>query len=351
MRVGSQVCVAIRDPLDHEAIAEVAATTGCDVIVSIAPKAAIAAVLSSLSRPGRAPGQAPLPADLGGAATPAEAPTVDVEAAEQRRLSAEGAAAFKETIQQSPLPVEDKIRVYEALHAMARARHKGGPEAEREARRRAFAGLTPAAMKLALQLCHQVGARDVPVLKDEEFLPKRGSVGRFFESDRRFIVDRRAYERTVREHARKYKLDPVQIDNAVMAARSYVATRGQKQILLISEGEKALAEALSKIIRITYTRENPPPDASPEAYDGPERRQADADVQARIDEALADCGLDDPRRDKAVRAFRVIHRHLRGTFDRGKLKALIREGVFVGFGKPEIALVERLLRIQGYDLS
>jgi len=351
MRVATQVCVAMVDPLDHEAITEVAAATGCDVVVSIASHASLEAVLRALPN-GRHQGEAsPLSGD---AAAPGlgEAEAAPMAEESSYALSPEGAVAFKETIQQSPIPLEDKIRVYEALRAIGRARRQGGAEAERQARRKTFATFTPAAMKLGLQLGHQMGMRRVPVLKDEEFQPKLGAVGRFIDGDRRFIVDRRAYERTVREHARRHSLNSIQIENAVMAARAYVAAGGTKQILLISEGEKELAAALTKVIRVAHTRENPPPDATRrEEYDGPERRRTDADIQARMDQTLADSGLEDASRDKVVRAFRVIHQHLRGAFDRGKLKALIRAGLFAGFSKSEIALVERILRVHGYKLS
>jgi len=351
MRVATQVCVAMIDPLDYEAITEVAAATGCGVIVSVASRASLEAVLRALPKGRRQGDAAPLPGD---AAAPDIGEAEDARMAEESSyaLSPEGAAAFKESIQQSPIPLEDKIRVYEALRAIARARRQGGAEAERQARRKAFATFTPAAVKLGLQLGHQVGMRRVPVLKDEEFQPKLGAVGRFIDGDRRFIVDRRAYERTVREHARRYSLDSIQIENAVMAARAYVAAGGTKQILLISEGEKELAAALTEVIRVAHTRENPPPDARrQEEYDGPERRTTCPDIQARMDQTLADSRLDEPSRDKVVRAFRVIHQHLRGAFDREKLKALIRAGLFAGFSKSEIALVERILRVHGYKLS
>ncbi len=351
MRVATHVCVAMVDPLDREAITEVAATTGCDVVVSIASRASLEAVLRALPKGRHQRESMALPADVAALGL-SEAEAARMAEESSYALSPEGTVAFKETIQQSPIPLEDKIRVYEALRAIARARRQGGVEAERQARRKAFATLTPAAMKLGLQLSHQVGMRRVPVLKDEEFQPKLGAVGRFIDGDRRFIVDRRAYERAIREHARRQSLNSIQIENAVMAARAYVATGGTKQILLISEGEKELAAALTKVIRLAHTRENPHPDTTrQDESDAPERRTTDADTQARMDQALADSGLDDASRDKAIRAFRVIHQHLRGAFDRGKLKALIRTGLFAGFSKTEIALVERILRIHGYKLS
>ena len=70
-----------------------------------------------------------------------------------------------------------------------------------------------------------------------------------------------------------------------------------------------------------------------------------------MDEALAQSGLDDARRDKVVRAFRVVHQTLGGAFDRGKLKDLIRGGIFAGFSRDEIALVECILKIHGYAVS
>ncbi len=350
MRVANQVCVAIVDPLDHEATAEVASTTSCNVVVSIAPRRSVERILSRLERARRAAGPAPLPVDMLSVDSGQASAQREHETAQLRPLSAESTQAFKETIQQSALPFEDKSKVYETLHSIARARRQGGAQAERSARRQAFAALTPAAMKLALQLSHTVGRRQVPVFRDEEFQAKRGHVGRFFEGDRRFIVDRRAYDRTIREHARAHALDPVQIENAVMAARAYVVTEGRKQILLISKGEKALAEALTKIIRLAHTRERPPETAAP-PYEGPDRRTTASDVQQAMDGALAKSGLSDERRDKVVRAFRVIHQALEGTYDRGKLKDLIRQGVFVGFSNPEIATVERILRVHGYDIS
>lgn len=353
MKVGTQVCVVMADPLDHEAIAEISKSTGCDVIASIAKRAAIDGILRRLERTQ----QPTAPATMSAPAIPVDLRVVDVE--EQPRaapdtvslkaLTTEGSHAFRQTLQQSALPHEEKIKVYEALHGVARARAQGGPKAELDARQKAFASLTPAALRLALQLGHQVGSREVPVLKDEEFKPKRGLVGSFFEADRRFIVDRRVYDRTVRQFTRKHSLTPVQIDNAVMAARAFVLTEGKKQILLITKGEKALAEALTKIIRVARTRESPPPKPAP--YAGPERRKVSSATQDAIRKAIADSGLERPRRDKIVRALRLIHRTLGGHFDRPKLKALIREGLFVGFSKPEIALVERLLRILGYDLG
>jgi len=364
MRVGTRIVVAIVDPLDHDAIAEMAKATGCDVVVSIAPRRSIDRILSRIARdttaqtttkPG-SPGQA-LPADLAilGAES-AEAPT-DQEPTELKALAEESVAAFKEVIQHNTLPVEEKIRVYEALHTIAQARSRGGTNAERAARRKAFTALSPTSMKLALQLSHQVGARQVPILKDEEFQAKHGRVGVFVEADRRFIVDRRAYDRTIREYARQHGLGRVQIENAVMSARAYVATEGKKQILLISKGEKELALALTKIIRVARTREHPVAPAAPPAptptptYEGPERRTAESDVQKAMDAALTASGLAADRCDKVVRAFRVIHKALAGTFDRHKLKDLIREGIFVGFNGAEISLIEHVMQIHGYDVT
>jgi len=357
MRVGNQICVAMVDPLDHAALAEVAAASGCNVVVSIAPRRAVESVLARLERGKRGASAPQPPIDLLGAdaAAPPE-PDAQAEATDLKELSTESIAAFKETMQHSRLPLDEKFKVYDALHTTAQARQRGGRKAEQAARQRAFAALSPASMKLALQLSHQVGSRRVPVLKDEEFQAKHGRVGAFLDNDRRFVVDRRTYDRTVREFAQKHKLDPVQIENAVMAARAYVLTAGEKRILLISDGEKELAKALTKIVRIARTREHPqpaPPAPSrpPEKYSGPERRTAQPTVQESMDAELAASGLDEARCDKVVRAFRLIHKQLHGTYDRTKLKELIRDGIFVGFGSDEIALVERILRIHGYEVS
>ena len=358
MRVGSRVVIAMADPLDHGAIAEVAKATGCDVIASIAPSRSVERILNRIERdrrPSSSAAQA-LPIDLAivGAAT-TEAPS-EHETTKLKSLTDESIAAFKETVQHNGLPIEEKLKVYGALHAIAGARARGGIQAERAARQKAFAGLSPTSMKLALQLSNQVGAREVPVLKDEEFQAKHGRVGVFVEADRRFIVDRRAYDRTIREFSRKHDLGRIHVENAVMAARAYVATEGKKQILLISGGEKELAHALTKIIRIARTREHAAeaaaasPTPAP-GYAGPERRAADTDLQAAMNATLAESAVAPDRRDKVIRAFRAIHQQLAGTFDRHKLKNLIREGIFVGFNGDEIALVERIMKIHGYDVS
>jgi hypothetical protein len=298
-----------------------------------------------------------VPVDMLGMESPATPPAAGE--AEARKplpaLSAEAALAFKETLQHSSISLDEKVKVHHALQRICTARARGGAEAGRAARQQAFASLTPAGMKLALQLGRQLGSREVPVLRDEEFVAKRGYVGTLHEADRRFIVDRREYDRTIQAHVLKHKLDPKQIESAVMAARAYVGSEGRKQILLISKGEKALAEALTRIIRVARTRERasgaPVPPAAAAAYAGPERRTTEAEVQRAIDQALAQSGLDADRRDKVVRAFRLIHRTLGGSYDPAQLKELIRRGIFVGFSRAEIGLVERIMKIRGYPIG
>jgi hypothetical protein len=197
-------------------------------------------------------------------------------------------------------------------------------------------------------LSSQVGGSEVPVLKDDEFTASHGRAGRAFAADRRFLVDRRQYDRTILEHAQRFKLDSVQIENAVMAARAFVQSRGQKQILLLTEGEKALAKALSGIIRLAETREGPREGVP---YGGANRRHAPQTVQEALADAVRKSGLDQARRDKVIRAFRVINKKLRGTFDRQKMRELIQRGLFTGFNRDEIALVEKMLRIQGYAVD
>jgi len=359
-RTGHRLLVAMADPLDHGAINDLATATGCEIVVSIAPRAALDSVLRALIRPRPAAPAAPaaLPVDLlGGDAAPSAAPPHPGEAEARKArpaLSPQGAQAFKDCLRLSRLPQDEKIKVYHALQAITTARQAGGPGAERTARQQAFGALTPAGMKLALQLAQQVGGRAVPVVRDEEFVARRGEAGTPHDADRRFIFDRRAYDRTIHAFAHRHKLNPTQIDNADMAARAYVASGGTQQIPLISKGEKELAEALTRIIRIARTRERPtvsPAAPPPPPFEGPERRRTEAEVQEAIDHALAESQLDADRRDKVVRAFRLVHQSLGGTLDRAKLKELIRQGIFIGFSREEINLVERLMRLRGYPMG
>jgi len=361
MRTGQRLIVAMADPLDHQALSEIASATGCEIVISIALRAAIEAVLRALIRPKPAAIAAsiPLPVDLlGGDEAPAMAPATPSAEADARKarpaLSPDAVQAFKDSLRQSHLPQDEKIKVYHALLTITNARLAGGAEGERAARQQVFATLTPGGIKLALQLARQVGAREVPVVRDEEFVARHGEAGATHDADRRFIIDRRAYDRTIRSFAQQHTLNPTQIDNAVMAARAHVASGGTKQILLISKGEMELAEALTKIIRIARTRERPtvsPATPPPAPYQGPNRRATEAEVQEAINSVLAESQLDADRRDKVVRAFRLVHQTLGGTLDRAKLKELIRKGIFVGFSREEIALVDQLMRLRGYPIG
>ena len=350
MRIGNQFLLAMVDPLDRDAIAQVARASGCDVVASIAARGDIEAFLDRrrhrMERSAAVEG-ASRPADTGELAFA----TPEIPAGETSMdLSADAAQAFKETLQHSPVPSDEKVRVYNALHSIADATQRGSPEVQVAVREKAFASLTPAGMKLALQLLRQVGHRPIPILKDEEFVAKHGRAGALIPADRRFVVDRREYDRTIASVARRYGLSAVQIDNAVMAARAHVLSGGQREVLLITEGERGLANALTKIVRLARTREwpGPGPSQTQGAYDGPERRGSAN--QKAIDAALARTQLPPENRDKAVRAFRLIHSALGGSFDRGKLKELIRRGAFFGFSPEEINLVEAMMRAQGYDL-
>ncbi len=359
MRTGNRLIAAMADPLDHQAINDLATATGCELVISIAPRAAIDAVLRALLRSRPVAAATPLPAErrVSDTAAPTPGPPQPSEPETRKlslALSAEALHAFKDCLRQSRLGQDEKMKVYHALLAITGARQAGGAEGERAARQQAFSALTPGGIKLALQLARQVGTRQVPVVRDEEFAVRRGEAGVAHDADRRFIIDRRAYDRTIQTFAQQHKLNPTQIDNAVMAARAHVASDGAKQILLITQGEKDLAEALTKIIRIARTRERPAvssPAPPPPPYQGPERRATEAEIQAAIDGSLAASHLDADRRDKVVRAFRLVHRTLAGTLDRAKLKDLIRRGIFVGFSRDEIALVDQLMRLRGYPLS
>ena len=345
MRIERQLVLAMADPLDEEAIAQVGAAARCTVLVAIAPRRAIE---NALRHPGKPPAAA-----ASGAPPPAEpsATTEALEAAPEGtpRLSPDAAQAFKETIQHSPLPVAEKIRVYYVVHRIAKARQRGGVAAARVARQEAFTTLTPEGIKLALQLAHQVGKCDVPVLMDEEFIATYGRAGILNDGDRRFIVDRRVYERTILSYTQIYKLDPVQVDNAVMAARAHVLSGGKQKILLIARGEKELAETLTRIIHLAQTRESAPAAEAPALE--PDRRATDSERHGAFMSALATSGLPGEQQSKVIRAFRFINQTPGAATDPAKLQELFRGGTFAGFSAEEIKLLERLLRIYGYDLG
>ena len=355
MRIGNQLILAIADPLDHDAIARVAKASRCNVVVSIARRRRLADLLATAPRAARPTdgaeaGLEPIRIHPDDAAAQSEAAPY----AAARELSAEAAQAFTETLQHALLPPDEKGKVYEAIQAIATAGEGGGPEARKAARPGAFAPLTPGGIKLALQLLQHVGHCQPPVLTDDDLTATHGRAGALIAPDRRFVCDRREYDRTIASHTRAHHLEPQQVNNAVMAARAFVASGGKAKTLLVAEGEKALAQALTKVIRLASTRERPIPQAAEPglpSHEPPDRRALDPAAQRAIRRALAQNALPPPSRDKAVRAFRLIHHALGGTFDRERLKDLIRRGIFVGFSPQEIGLVEQIMRAHGYQMT
>jgi len=347
MRVEREIVVAMADPLDEEAVKQIAAAARCKAVVAIAPRRDIERVLSHFARPAT-PGAAPLPADLAGAPHAPEQPPPAARAA----LSPDAVRAFREALQHCPIPAAEKIRAYYAADRIVKARQRGGPEAARAVRREAFASLSEEGVKLALQLLHQAGSCDVPALRDEEFTARYGRAGVPHDSDRRFVVDRRVYERTILTHARRHKLDPLQIDNAVMAARAHVLSGGEQKILLITEGERELATALTQIIHLAQTRETPrPAPAGAASRAEPDRRQTSSELQEALQAAIAGSGLQRESRAKVIRAFRFVRQTLGTTPRPGMLAELFQRGTFAGFSPDEARLLERLLQLSGYSLD
>jgi len=352
MRLDDQLVVAMADPLDEEVLHRIATTARCPVTTTIAPRRAIRSALAHIARL------------RGAAAGPAGEELQGIELAEptaemgpRGALSPDAAQAFKETLQQNPLPLADKIKVYSAVRRIVKARQEGGPGAARIARQQSFQSLTDPGMKLALQLANQVGNCDVPIVKDDEFTASYGAPGVLEDADRRFIIDRRTYERTIRSHTQRYGLSAVQVDNAVMAARAHVLSGGKQKILLIAEGERQLAVALTRVIRLARTREPAAPDDAKAPQKSPpppkpaERRETHPKIQKAVATILADCTLPEPSRAKVIRAFRFIHESPGGAAYHGKLKQLFQRGTFAGFSADEIRILERLLRAHGYDLG
>jgi len=229
--IESEVVLAMADPLDEAVIARAAAAARAGVIVAVARREAIQAALAGLAERE--------------AATAAQA--ADPASPDGPPLSPEAEQAFRQAIQQSPLPVPDRIKVYSAMRRVAAASCAADPAAARAARRQYLAGLSRDGVKLALRLLNIVGSADPPRLLDADLAappakpPKAGT---------RLVADRKLWEATLLDHSRRHSLRPEQVGNATLAARAWMLSGGRQKILLVSSGECELAVALTRLLRV-----------------------------------------------------------------------------------------------------
>ncbi len=241
VRIEGEVVLAMADPLDDEAIARAGEAAGAAIIVAVARREAIQAAIAGLAAL-----DASAEPDASAAPQPAERPP----------LSPQAEQAFRQAIQQSPLPLPDRIKAYAAVRRIAAAPAGADPAAARAARRQHLAGLSTDALKLALRLTNILGRAEPPALLDAELAARPA---RPPDARPRLIADRKLWEATLLDHARRHALRPEQVGNATLAARAWTLSGGRQKILLVSPAECELAVALTRLLRL----EPCPPQTAP----------------------------------------------------------------------------------------
>ncbi|MBM4039825.1 MAG: hypothetical protein FJ290_15065 [Planctomycetes bacterium] len=235
VRIEGEVVLAMADPLDDEAIARAREAAAAGIIVAIARREPILAAIARL------------------AAEAEPVPSTEPQTPERPPLAPEAEQAFRQAIQQSSLPLADRIKTYAAVRRLTALPPCGDPEAARAARRQHLAGLSTDALKLALRLIHILGKAAPPDLLDADLAPPPARP--------RLVADRRLWEATLLDLARRHNLRPEQIGNATLAARAWTLSGGRQKILLVTPGECELAVALTKLLRLEPSPPAPPAEA------------------------------------------------------------------------------------------
>ena len=280
VRIEQELVLAMADPLDEEAIARAGAAARANVIVAIARRGAILAVLAEIDAQRAIRQAAPDSAAFPGA------PAIERPALHATRplLTPGAAEAFRQMLQQAPVPVTERIRVYHAVVEIASA-SGAEPDGGRALRRRLLAGFPTEAVKLALRLLSFLGRAEPPILTDSELAIQ-------WNGGCSLVADRQLYETAIQHYSRLHALHDEQVRNAVMAARAWVRSGGKQKILLISQGERELAVALTKVIR----RVAAPPAAGPQAAAATPSSEAGAEPAApQTTAAAGQCAAQAPQ--------------------------------------------------------